>query len=54
MMVLSCLRRTHISFSAPLLLFLRLLGSRLGGGVWAALGGFFLARSFLCLSMSSL
>ncbi len=47
-------RRTYISFSAPLLLLLRLLGSRLGGGVWLALGGFFLISSFLCLSMSSL
>lgn len=45
--------KAYISFSAPLLLLFRLLGSRFGGGVWLALGGFFLISSFLCLSMSS-
>lgn len=44
---------SYVSLSVPFVLLLRLFCSRLGGGVWAMDGGLRLARSFLCLSMSS-
>lgn len=44
---------SYASLSVPFVLLLRLFCSRLGGGVWAMDGGLRLARSFLCLSMSS-
>lgn len=43
----------YASLSVPFVLLLRLFCSKLGGGVWAMEGGLRLARSFLCLSMSS-
>lgn len=45
--------RTYVSFSAPLVLFLRCFCSVLAGGVWPIAGGFRFANIFRCLSISS-
>lgn len=46
-------QRTYVSFSAPLVLFLRCFCSVLAGGVWPIAGGFRFANIFRCLSISS-
>lgn len=44
---------TYVSFSAPLVLFLRCFCSLLAGGVCPMAGGFRFASIFRCLSISS-